>query len=156
MGNNFWGTSQNANWWHILKSEVIQFAETPSPKSNVGIVGLPKVDKKTLFGKKCEDFGILDTYHILKLLSSEQVTTFKRKLGILVTKHKIHLNVWVFFGHQYQGSVSRNPRKLTGTQSHIKLIGINFEGKEVYMPETSCMKRTSVYIESVYKTALKS
>ena len=41
----------------------------------------------------------LATYHILKLLSSEHVTTFKRKLGILVTKLKLQVNV---FCHQYQ------------------------------------------------------
>lgn len=46
-------------------------------------------------------FMKLDTHHILKLLSSEHVTTFKRKLGILVTKLKLQVNVFKFC-HQYQ------------------------------------------------------
>ena len=37
----------------------------------------------------------LDTYHILKLLSSEHVTTFKRKLSKLVTKLKLQVNVFL-------------------------------------------------------------
>ena len=41
-------------------------------------------------------FMKLDTHHILKLLSSEHVTTFKRKLGILVTKLKLQVNVFKF------------------------------------------------------------
>ena len=46
-------------------------------------------------------FMKLDTHHILKLLSSEHVTTFKIKLGILVTKLKLQVNVCKFC-HQYQ------------------------------------------------------
>lgn len=45
----------------------------------------------------------LDTYHILKLLSSEQVTTFKRKL-VSVTKQK--LQIMNFFSSVTEGWIS--------------------------------------------------
>ena len=74
----------------------------------------------------------LDTYHILKLLSSEQVTIFKRKVGISVTKLKVHVQL-VFFCYQCQrgkfhASLAEGSQKRMIT---LQLIGLGLmsEGK---------------------------